>query len=126
MPTNHLITGESAPRFDLPGIQFRGLAAPSRGAEESAVWVVSIAPGTPGTPHQLTREEVLVAIEGRARASIAGIQYDFEAGDGLVVPPRTDFVLENPYETAFRAVAVLPVGGGAVIGDETFIPPWAQ
>lgn len=126
MPTSHLIVGANAPTFDLPGIQFRGLAAPSRGAAESAVWVVSIAPGTPGVPHQLTREEVLVAIEGRARASVAGIQYELEAGDGLVVPPATDFVLENPYEAPFRAVAVLPVGGGAIVGDDTFIPPWAQ
>lgn len=126
MPTNPLIAATNAPTFDLPGIQFRGLAAPSRGAVESAVWVVSIAPGTPGTPHQLTREEVIVAIDGRARASIGGIQYEFAAGDALVVPPATDFSLENPYETVFRAVAVLPVGGGALVGDATFIPPWAQ
>lgn len=121
-----LITPADACTFTLPGIEFTGLAAPSRGATESAVWIVRIQPGTPGTPHQLTREEVLVVLEGRARATIAGVDYELEPGSALMVPPRTDFALANPYTTAFRAVAVLPVGGAGIVGDDTFVPPWAQ
>ena len=85
-----------------------------------------IGPGTPGAPHRLTREEVIVAVEGRARATVGGIDYELEAGGAVIVPARTEFVLANPYAEPFRAVAVLPVGGEAVMNGETFIPPWAQ
>ena len=121
-----LITAADAPTFTLPGIEFTGLAAPSRGARESAVWIVSIRPGTPGTPHQLTREEVLIVLGGRARATLGGKTYELEADNALIVPPRTDFALANPYDEPFRAVAVLPVGGAGIVGDAIFVPLWAQ
>jgi mannose-6-phosphate isomerase-like protein (cupin superfamily) len=126
MSSAPLIAAADAPTFALPGVTFTGLAAPSRGAAESAVWIVSILPGTPGTPHQLTREEVLVAVDGRAHATLDGVGYELEAGSAFIVPPATPFTLANPYEGTFRAVAVLPVGGAAIIGDDTFIPPWAR
>ena len=126
MSSMPVIRAADAPTFDLPGIQFIGLAAPSRGATESAVWIVTIEPGTPGTPHQLTREEVIVAIEGTAKATVGGVEYELAAGGAVIVPARTDFSLANPYDTRFRAVAVLPVGAGATIAGDTFIPPWAQ
>lgn len=124
--TTPLIAAAAAPTFTLPGIEFTGLAAPSRGATESAVWIIRIAPGTPGTAHQLTREEVLVVLEGRARATINGTDYELGAGDGFIVPPHTDFALANPFAESFRAVAVLPVGGAGVVGGDTFVPPWAR
>jgi quercetin dioxygenase-like cupin family protein len=121
-----VISHTDAVKFTLPGIEFTGLAAPSRGATESSVWMVRIEPGTPGTPHRLTREEVIVAIEGRARATVNGQTHDLEAGGAVVIPPQSDFSLENPYDAPFRGIAVLPVGGAAVVAGETFIPPWAQ
>src|SRR5262249_14577681 len=124
--TTPLIPAANAPTFTLPGIEFTGLAAPSRGATDSAVWIVRIAPGTPGAPHQLTREEVFVVLEGRARATLNGTDYDLVAGDGFIVPPHTGFSLANPYAESFRAVAVLPVGGTAVVDGNAFVPPWAQ
>jgi mannose-6-phosphate isomerase-like protein (cupin superfamily) len=126
MSSISLIAAAAAPMFTLPGIEFTGLAAPSRGASESSVWIVRIAPGTPGAPHRLTREEVIVAVEGRARATVAGVDHELEAGGAVIVPARTEFALANPYAEPFRAVAVLPVGGEAVMDGETFIPPWAQ
>ena len=103
MPSAPVITATDAPTFALTGIEFTGLAAPS-----------------------LTREEVIVAIDGRARANVAGIEYELEAGGAVIVPADTDFALANPYAVPFRAVAVLPVGGAAVMNGETFVPPWAR
>jgi len=124
-PFTPLITAADAPSFVLPGIHFTGLAAPSRGASESAVWIVTLRPGTDGTPHRLTREEVFVALEGRARATLAGEDFELESGCAFIVPRETEFSLANPYEQPFRAVVVLPVGGEGRVGDETFTPPWA-
>jgi quercetin dioxygenase-like cupin family protein len=112
--------------FTLPGVRFTGLASPSRGAVETSVWVVEIAPATGGTPHRVTREEIIVAIAGCARATLGGIDYELEPGSGFIVPPETEFSLANPYEEPFRAVAVLPVGGEGRIGSETFVPEWAR
>ena len=122
-----LIAAADAPVFDLPGIRFTGLAAPSRGASENAVWTVEVAPGTDATPHQMTREETFVAVEGAARAFVGGREHRLSAGSALVVPPHTDFALDNPFDAPFRAVVVVPVGGQAMIGDApAFTPPWAE
>ena len=122
-----LITAAAAPVFELPGVRFTGLAAPSRGARETAVWLVAIAPGTTPTAHRLTREETFVAIEGAARATLAGVDYELAAGSAFVVPPDTDFALANPHDVPFRAVVALPVGGQAVVGgDAPVTPPWAE
>ena len=121
-----LILAENAPRFDIPDVQFTGFASPSRGASENSVWRVRIAAGSAGVPHRLTREEILVAISGNARATLGGKTFDFPAGATLIVPPETDFALANPGSEPFEAIAVLPVGGAARIGgDAPFTPPWA-
>ena len=121
-----LIQSSSAPVFALPGVTFTGLASPSRGSRENAVWRVLLQPQTPPRPHRVTREEIFVALSGVADATLAGVHYRLEAGSAFVVPPDTDFSLSNPGSQPFEAVVVLPVGGCAVIGDQApFIPPWA-
>jgi quercetin dioxygenase-like cupin family protein len=125
-----LIPSATTPTFTLPGAPdtlFTGLASPSRGAKETSVWRVRLAPGTPAAEHSLDREEVIVALAGRAVASLDGARHEVGAGDALVVPPHEAFSLANPYTEPFEAVAVLPVGGRARIGDgEPFTPPWAE
>jgi len=121
-----VISGAAAPQFTLPGVTFIGLASPSRGAKENAVWRLIMAPGVAPLPHRLTREEILVATAGTAVATIAGEAHRLAAGDSIVVPAGTDFSLATPGGEAFEAVVILPVGGQAMIGDEApFTPPWA-
>jgi len=120
------IASTDAPTFDMHGASFTGLASPARGATETAVWIVTLFPGTPATPHQLTREEVLVGLEGHAVATIGDRAYALTAGSAVVVPPHTNFSISNAGATPFRAVAVLPVGGQALLaGQAPFTPPWA-
>jgi hypothetical protein len=57
-----------------------------------------------------------------SRARLAGPA----VGGAVIVPADTDFALANPYEAPFRAVAVLPVGGAAVMDGDTFVPPWVR
>jgi mannose-6-phosphate isomerase-like protein (cupin superfamily) len=120
------IAADDAPTFQLPGTTFIGLAAPSRGSTENAVWRVRLAPGTPARPHQLTREEVFVVTAGSAVASVAGAEVRLGCGDSLVVPAFTDFSLANPSSDVFEAVVVLPVGARAMLEDGVlFAPPWS-
>lgn len=120
------IAATDAPVFALPGVTFTGLASPSRGSRENAAWRISMAPGTEPHPHKLTREEIFVAISGRAVAMVGSTRHALTAGCALVVPADTEFALSNPHDEAFEAVAVLPVGGMARLGNEAaFVPPWA-
>src|SRR5688572_25695172 len=81
-----LIQGATAPTFSLPNAAFTGLASPSRGSKETSVWRVVLAPESTGAPHSLTREEIFVAITGRAVAEIDGERIEVTEGDALVVP----------------------------------------
>ena len=122
-----IVSPAEASTFDIPGVTFTGLAAPSRGARENAVWRLRMAPGTPANPHRVTREEVIVAISGNARVSIDSVDSDLLEGCAVIVPPDTEFSLFNPGDVPFEAVAVLPVGGQACIpGAPAFTPPWAE
>jgi quercetin dioxygenase-like cupin family protein len=126
-----VIAGADAPTFTLADTVFTGLAAPSRGATENAVWRVRLTSTENGAPHTLDREEVLVAVRGRAVASLDGAEHVVGPGDAIVVPAGVPFALRcaapadgGPPE--FEAVAVLPVGGRAcLLGGEPFTPPWA-
>lgn len=117
----------AAPTFQLPGTVFTGLASPKRGSTSNAVWHVRIAPGTQGTPHRLTHEEIFVCTEGQGTAQIGAQTHHVEKGDTLIVPPDMDLTLANAGTADFCAVVVFPVGGQAILpGQPAFTPPWAE
>jgi mannose-6-phosphate isomerase-like protein (cupin superfamily) len=120
------IKAQDAVVFEIPNATFSGLAAPSRGSRENAVWRLTLAPNAPGVRHSLSREEVLIAVTGQAVARIGEVEHHIAAGDAVVVPAETSFELSNPGAAPFVAIAVLPVGAVARMGTEpAFVPPWA-
>jgi quercetin dioxygenase-like cupin family protein len=127
-----IISSTHAPTFALGDVVFTGLAAPSRGSTENAVWRVRLTSAEPGAVHTLDREEVLVAVSGRAVATLDGIEHEVAAGDAVVVPAGATFALrcaetDHGSGPGFEAVAVLPVGGRACMpGGDPFVPPWAS
>ena len=79
-----VIDHRSAPCFELGAASFVGLAAPSRGARETSAWRLRLVPdGQPGLVHRVTREEVFVAIAGRA--DVVGIDL-VEVNPGVDTP----------------------------------------
>lgn len=122
-----LLSLSDAPVFTIPGVRFTTLSAPSRGARENAVWEVTVEPGVAGAAHRLTREETFVALEGSAFAEIDGQCHELTAGSALVVRAGVAFSLSNPGPHSFRALAVYPVGGQVIMGEQpAFTPPWAE
>jgi mannose-6-phosphate isomerase-like protein (cupin superfamily) len=121
-----IIRSTDAPRFELPDLVVLGLASPKRGARETCVWRVSLAPGAPGFPHTVTREEVFVATQGSAVATLSGESYNLEVGDALVVPAGVPFSIANRSALPFEAVVSFPVGGKAVTGEGELTPPWTE
>src|SRR3954454_14534776 len=116
-----------APTHQLGGARFTSLATPSRGSTDTSVWLVEITPGTAPTPHRLPREEVFVALAGRAHVQLDGDVSVAEAGDAIVVPAGVPFALAPAGDEPRRALCCLPVGGQGQLADgEPFTPPWAQ
>jgi quercetin dioxygenase-like cupin family protein len=113
--------------FEIPGTRFTSLAAPSRGASETATWRLNVQPGTPGTPHRVTREEIFVALSGTAQATVNGEVLNVPAGGTLIVPAASTLALGNPFDEPFEAIAIFPVGGEFAMGEAApFTPPWAK
>lgn len=121
-----MVLPQQAPVFELPGVTFTGLTAPSRGSRENSVWRVAVQPGTPGQAHRVTREETFVALQGRALLEVDGVAYELSAGGAFAVPAGSVISLHNPGPEVFQAVAVFPVSGQVVMGEKpAFTPPWA-
>lgn len=120
-----VLPASTAPTHELERARFRSLATPSRGAAETAVWQVEIAPGTPATPHSLTREEIFHVLAGEAAVTLGGAEHAATAGDTVVVPPDVPFGIANPGAAPLRLLCIQPVGGQARLPDGTvFSPPW--
>ena len=116
----------AAPTHELPGARFTSLATPKRGSRSTSVWRVDLSPGTPGTPHELTAEEVFVVLQGRAKVRLGQDVSEARVGDCIVVPPDTLFSLEA-VGGDFSAICCFPVGGRARLADgKEFAPPWAE
>src|SRR6476646_6723155 len=121
-----VLPAPTAPTHELPGARFTTLAAPSRGCAETAVWTVEVLPGADAVPHQVTREEIFVALAGEAAVVLDGAEHALREGDTLVVPAGVTFSIGAAGTAPFRAVVCLPVGGQAQMpGGEPFTPPWA-
>jgi mannose-6-phosphate isomerase-like protein (cupin superfamily) len=96
------------------------------GSSETSVWQVEVPPDAPEVPHQMTREEILVVLEGVARATVDDEVADVRPGGTIVVPAGSTFSLTAAGPQPVVAMACLPVGGQACMpGEEPFTPPWA-
>jgi len=121
------VLSPTTPISPFPGAQFTKLASPSRGSTQTSVWQVDIQPGRPPAPHQVTAEEIFVVLAGEVKVVLADVITTATAGDAIVVPPNTDFALDNSGSAPVRLLCVLPVGGQARTPDgAVFTPPWAQ
>lgn len=122
-----VVSAPTAPTHELPGARFTALVAPSTGATEVCLWRVEIAPGTPATPHEVTREEVFVILAGHASVQMGEETLAAAPGDAIIVPAHTRFALANAGEAPLTMLTCLPVGGQARLPEgEPFTPPWAQ
>jgi quercetin dioxygenase-like cupin family protein len=123
-----LIKHDDAPVFDIPGATFTGYAAPSRGAAQVSMWFVELAGGSESALHAMDCEEVFVALDGRAVATVDGAEHAVEAGDCLILPAGSAFSFAVPEGQRFRAIAGMRAGGRAtMIPDGTTVsPPWAE
>jgi mannose-6-phosphate isomerase-like protein (cupin superfamily) len=101
-----------------------GLAAPSRGATDTAAWRIRFSDGHASPPHSLDREEVFVVLSGAVTARYADHSETAHAGGALIVPAGVEFSVGADGGPA-EAVCTLPVGGTALLAGDRIVPPWA-
>jgi quercetin dioxygenase-like cupin family protein len=121
-----LITAATAPTFTQDGTIAVGYASPSRGAADLSLWRIRLEPGAASPYHAVSREEVFLALDGDAVATLDGVEHRLEPGDCLVVPPEVPFAIAAG-SGGFAAVCAMAAGGEATILPDgpTITPPWA-
>jgi mannose-6-phosphate isomerase-like protein (cupin superfamily) len=121
-----VIRAAQAPKFQLHGVQFTGLAAPSRGSAGLCTWKLTVDPGAGGgEPHTVDRDEVFMVLSGTVQITPGGDK--LEAGDAIVVPAGEPIRLTNLGATPAELYVAITAGFTGTMADGTTIqPPWAQ
>ncbi len=122
-----ILRAADAPRFDIPGVTFVGMASPTRGTAQLCTWKIVVAPGHESAgPHTLDRDEVFMVIAGSVRLAADGPVLG--PGDTLVVPAGEPIELSNPGDRPAEVVVAIPAGFTATMADGTSVgtPPWAR
>ena len=121
-----VIHAVDAPRFELPGVEFTGLAAPSRGSAGLCTWKLTVAPGHGGdAPHTLDRDEVFMVFSGTVQITPDGEKLG--PGGAVVVPAGEPISLTNLGEGKAELYIAITAGFTGYLADGTAVqPPWAQ
>ena len=121
-----IIRGADAPRFQLPGAEFTGLASPSRGSADLCTWRLTVAPGRDEPePHTLDQDEVFMVLSGTVRVTPGGPELG--PGDAVVVPADGPIALVNTGDAPAELYVAIRSGFVGTMADGTKIsPPWAQ
>lgn len=115
-----------APRFELPGVVFTVLAAPSRGSADVCTWKLTVEPHRePDQPHTVDQDEVFMVLSGSVRATPGG--ETLGAGDAVVVPAGSPIQLVNLGDAPAELYVAIRSGFTGTMADGTKVtPPWAQ
>ncbi|MFL6142609.1 MAG: cupin domain-containing protein [Labedaea sp.] len=115
-----------APRFELPGVEFVGLAAPSRGSADICTWRLVVAPNrAEPEPHTLDQDEIFMVVSGAVRVTPDGPELG--QGDTAVVPARSPIQLVNTGTGPAELIVAIRAGFVGTMPDgSTISPPWAS
>ena len=121
------IHADEAPRFELPGLVFTGLASPSRGSSDLCTWRLSIEPhfASPDA-HTLDREEIFMVLSGSIALSPDGTAVG--PGSASVVPAGTPIQVRTVGDGPAEVIVAIAAGFSATMQDgaEIGTPPWRR
>ena len=113
------------PTFALGANTITSLAAPSRGAEEVAMFSIDLPPGGGLPPHHHDHLDVFVVTAGGGTVHIDDAVFELSPGDSVVVPIGAVHFVEAGADGASLLVTML--GGTKLIredDDSVGVPPW--
>ncbi|MET8774453.1 cupin domain-containing protein [Nocardia sp. NPDC004654] len=120
----HVIKAAEAQRFELPGVEFSAMAAPSRGSADVCTWRLTVAPHRDSdAAHVLDRDEIFMVLSGVLEVSGQRLG----AGDVAIVPAGAPIAVGNPGDEPAVAHVAIAAGFQATMADGSKLsPPWAQ
>ena len=115
------------PVFELGGSTITSLAAPSRGADEAALYRVEVPAGGGLPPHRHDHLDVFTVAAGGGTFHIDDEVFELRAGDSVVVPIGAVHHLEAGDDGATIVVTML-AGTKLVRTDDgsEVVPPWVS
>ena len=115
------------PVFELGGNTITSLAAPSRGADEAALYRVEVPAGGGLPPHRHDHLDVFTVAAGGGTFHIDDEVFELRAGDSVVVPIGAVHHLEAGDDGATLVVTML-AGTKLVRTDDgsEVVPPWVS
>jgi quercetin dioxygenase-like cupin family protein len=122
-----IVRAAEAPTFEVPGVTFTALAAPSRGSAQLCTWRITVDPGMRSEQaHRLDHDEVFMVTAGELRVTPGG--EPLRAGDTAVVAAGEPIALENAGAAAAEAYIAITAHFTATMADGTVVgtPPWAR
>jgi quercetin dioxygenase-like cupin family protein len=114
------------PTFALGTTTVTSLAAPSRGADEAALFRADLPPGGGLPPHHHDHLDVFTLVAGGGTFHIGDDTFELAVGDSAVVPIGAIHHLEAGPEGA--SIVVTMLAGTKLVradGSET-VPPWVS
>jgi quercetin dioxygenase-like cupin family protein len=120
-----VVTKDQNQVHSLQGNHIAGVATPSRGAQQVEMWHGRMDADSATPPHSHDTEEVILFLKGSGRATIAGHEVKYQAGDTLILPPEQVHQIFAESESEF--VSAVPIGGVVKLPDGEVIDlPWRQ
>lgn len=115
------------PTFELGGSTVTSLAAPSRGAEEAALFRIEVPAGGGLPAHHHDHLDVFAVEAGGGTFHIDDAAFELVAGDSVVVPVGAVHYLEAGDAGATIVVTML-AGTKLVRADDgsEIVPPWVR
>jgi quercetin dioxygenase-like cupin family protein len=109
----------------LEGNYVAGVATPASGAQQIEMWRGRMDANSATPPHSHDTEEVVLFLKGSGRATVAGSEVRYQAGDTLILPAAQ--VHQIFAETESEFVSAMPIGGTVALPDGTPIDlPWRK
>lgn len=114
------------PTHELGGNTITSLAAPSRGANEAALYRVDVPPGGGLPPHHHDHLDVFTLTSGGGTFHLGDETHELIAGDSAVVPAGLRHYLIAGPDGA--SIVVTMLGGTKLIRDDgsEVVPPWVS
>lgn len=114
-------------RHDGHGGSMWGLAVPSLGATEVALWRATMNAGQASQPQSHDHEEVVFVLAGLGQATIGEEVYSFGPGDVLIIPAHQLHQVTNMGDIPLDAIIAMPLHTRTFWpdGSEAAPEPWA-
>lgn len=125
-PEMPVLRPADAVRHDVHGAAFHALVSPSRGSAELCAWRLEVPPGTAGTPHRPSREEVLLVLDGDLDVALDGEVSSVSEGDVVLVPAGAEMRVDGGTVAASVWVTTSPGLEAELADGSRFAPPWAR